>query len=45
MFIPDPDLNVLLYPSRIPDPGVKKAPDPDLQHCFVRSFLLVDDHI
>ncbi len=26
MFIPDPDLD--FYPSRIPDPGVKKAPDP-----------------
>ncbi len=26
MFIPDPDLD--FYPSRIPDPGVKMAPDP-----------------
>jgi hypothetical protein len=26
-FIPDPDLD-FFYPSRIPDPGVKKAPDP-----------------
>jgi hypothetical protein len=26
LFIPDPDLT--FYPSRIPDPGVKKAPDP-----------------
>jgi hypothetical protein len=26
MFIPDPDLD--FYPSRIPDPGIKKAPDP-----------------
>ncbi len=26
MFILDPDLD--FYPSRIPDPGVKKAPDP-----------------
>jgi hypothetical protein len=26
MFIPDPDLD--FYPTRIPDPGVKKAPDP-----------------
>jgi hypothetical protein len=25
MFIPDPDLD--FYPSWIPDPGVKKAPD------------------
>jgi hypothetical protein len=27
MFTPDPDLD-FFYPSRIPDPGVKKAPDP-----------------
>ena len=27
MFIPDMDLD-FFYPSRIPDPGVKKAPDP-----------------
>ncbi len=27
-FIPDPDLDFLL----IPDPGVKKVPDPDAQH-------------
>jgi hypothetical protein len=26
MFIPDPDLD--FYPSLIPDPWVKKAPDP-----------------
>jgi hypothetical protein len=26
MFNPDPDLD--FYPSWIPDPGVKKAPDP-----------------
>ncbi len=26
LFIPDPDAD--FYPSRIPDPGVKKAPDP-----------------
>ncbi len=26
VFIPDLDLD--FYPSRIPDPGVKKAPDP-----------------
>ncbi len=26
--------------SRIPDPGVKKAPDPDPQHCFWYCFLL-----
>ncbi len=25
---------MIFYPSRIPDPGVKKAPDPDPQHCF-----------
>jgi hypothetical protein len=29
MFIPDPD-HVFLP---IPDPGVKKAPDPDMQFC------------
>ncbi len=23
---------LIFYPSRIPDPGVKKAPDPDPQH-------------
>ena len=37
MFIPDPDLDffypsririLIFYLSRIPDPGVKKAPDP-----------------
>jgi hypothetical protein len=28
MFIPDPDF----CPYRIPDLGVKKAPDPDPQH-------------
>jgi hypothetical protein len=33
MFLPDPDL--YFYPSRIPDPGVKKAPDPDPQHWVV----------
>jgi hypothetical protein len=27
MFVPDPDLD-FFYPSQIPDPGVKKAPDP-----------------
>ncbi len=26
MFMPNPDLD--FYPSQIPDPGVKKAPDP-----------------
>jgi hypothetical protein len=31
MLIPDPDLDFL----PIPDPGVKKAPDPDTQHCYV----------
>ncbi len=28
LFIPDPDPDPDFYPSRIPDPGVKKAPDP-----------------
>jgi hypothetical protein len=32
LFIPDPDF----FPSRIPDPGVKKSPDPDPQHWLVR---------
>ncbi len=27
MFLPDPDLDFLL--SRMPDPGVKKIPDPE----------------
>jgi hypothetical protein len=30
LFIPDPDF----YPSRIPDPGVKKTPGPN-NHYFV----------
>ncbi len=30
MFISDLDLD--FYPSRIPDPGVKNAPNPDPQH-------------
>jgi hypothetical protein len=30
LFIPDPDF----FPSRIPDPGVKKSPDPE--HWLVR---------
>jgi hypothetical protein len=28
-----PGSGLFFYPSRIPDPGVKKAPDPDPQHC------------
>ncbi len=28
MRIPDPDPDLIFYPSRIQDPGVKKAPDP-----------------
>jgi hypothetical protein len=28
-----------LYPSQIPDPGVKKTPDPDPQHCFPLCLL------
>jgi hypothetical protein len=41
MFIPDPTF----YPSRIPDPGVKKAPDPGSGTlCGSRSgiFLTLD---
>jgi hypothetical protein len=34
-FIPDPDPTIA--PSRIPDPGGKKAPDPDPQHWFART--------
>ncbi len=34
--IPDPDLD--FFPSRIPDPGVKKSPDPDEQHRFSGLF-------
>jgi hypothetical protein len=39
MFIPNPGYRILaldFFPSRIPDPdpGVKKALDPDPQHCF-----------
>ncbi len=30
---PDPDLDILPIPDA-PDPGVKKAPDPDPQHCL-----------
>ncbi len=36
MIIPDPDLDFL----HIPDPGVKKAPDP--QHCFLWEGSYVD---
>jgi hypothetical protein len=28
MFIPDTGTDLDFYPSRIPDPGVKKTPDP-----------------
>jgi hypothetical protein len=38
----DPDCSfririLTFYPSRIPDPGVKKAPDPDPQHWYRKS--------
>jgi hypothetical protein len=38
--VPDPDPDFSPPRSRIPDPGVKKAPDPDPQHWFLdpRSF-------
>jgi hypothetical protein len=36
MFIPDPDLDILPYPSWIPDLGVKKASD----HGFGSATLL-----
>jgi hypothetical protein len=33
---------LIFYPSRIPDPGVKKPPDPDSQHCVLfGSFLKI----
>jgi hypothetical protein len=37
--IPDPDPE--LYPTRIPDPGVKwhRIPDPDPQHCQNRIIM------
>jgi hypothetical protein len=35
LLIPDPDPTIA--PSRIPDPGGKKAPDPDPQHWFLFS--------
>jgi hypothetical protein len=45
MFIPDLDLDkVDFYPSLIPDPGVKKAPDPgssSLLKCKLTSFFLL----
>jgi hypothetical protein len=37
MFIPVPDL--IFYPSQIPDPRVKKAPDPYLQHWLLTAFI------
>jgi hypothetical protein len=30
------------YPSRISDPGVKKAPDPDPQHCYPAVLSIRD---
>jgi hypothetical protein len=38
LLIPDPDPTIA--PSRIPDPGGKKAPDPDQQHCSWPNGLL-----
>jgi hypothetical protein len=42
MFIPDPDLDILLIPE-VPDPGVQKAadPDPDQQHWIEPSLAMV----
>jgi hypothetical protein len=37
MFIPNPNLD--FYPSRIPDHGVKKAPDPGSATRFLTVFL------
>jgi hypothetical protein len=36
MFIPDPELD--FYPSRIPDPEVKKAPDPESRKLSLSLF-------
>jgi hypothetical protein len=36
--IPDPDPDFL--PIRMPDPGVKKASDPDLQHWILGRYVV-----
>ncbi len=39
--IPDPGSWIwIFFPSRIPDPGVKKSPDLDPQHWFLHSYLV-----
>jgi hypothetical protein len=30
----------MFYPSRLPDPGVKNAPDPNPQHRYILKALL-----
>jgi hypothetical protein len=39
MFIPDPGSG--FFPSRIPDLGVKKAPDPDSQNCIPVNMAVI----
>jgi hypothetical protein len=39
MFIPEPDLD--FYPSRIPDPGVKKTPDPGSGSAALTAVVLI----
>jgi hypothetical protein len=41
LFIPDPEPDFLLVPDpKIPDPGVKKAPDPGSATLLVYSFFV-----
>ncbi len=44
MFIPDMDLD-FFYPSRIPDPGFKKAPDPGCGSATLILTEVVSVHI
>jgi hypothetical protein len=40
MLIPDPDPeSSVFYPSRIPDPGIKTAPDPGSGTATLRKFI------
>jgi hypothetical protein len=43
MFIPDPNLD-FFYPSRIPIPGLKKAPDPGSGSAtlFIKTWIQTD---
>jgi hypothetical protein len=40
VFIPDPDL--IFYLSRIPDPEVKKAPEPGSATLVAPDYLLIN---